>query len=91
MTTIPAMIMNVDGTQFTVGCNMGKVQVKYVEAPDGPLKVLPQKSSDNGVAYFIKYYLLMAAEGFTSNPVYIMADDDMISFPALSSACVVIY
>ena len=26
----PAMIMNVDGTQFTVGCNKGKVQVKYV-------------------------------------------------------------
>lgn len=73
----PALIMNVDGTQFTVGCNKDKVQVKYVEATDGPLKVLPQKSSGSGVAYFIKYYLLMAAEGFTSDPVYIMADDDM--------------
>ena len=74
----PALILNVDGTQFTVGCDSkGKIQVKYVEAPNGPLKVLPQKSTESGVAYFIKYYLLMGAEGFTSDPVYILADNEM--------------
>lgn len=66
----PALILNVNGSPFTVGCDSkGKIQV---DAPDGPLKVLPRKSTDSAVAYFIKYYLLMDAGSFTSNPVYIL-------------------
>jgi hypothetical protein len=72
---------NLDASQFTVGSLKGKIEVKYClvgeddNVPDS-LKVAHQDSS--GVtSYFIKYYLLMFADGTAAAPVFVVADNSM--------------
>jgi hypothetical protein len=80
----PDLILNADATQFTVGQDSkGKVEVKYVKSEehqdyDRPFKVMPKtKDGGGGMAFFIKYYLLMSASGFTADPIFIIAYDNM--------------
>ena len=75
--TQPALILNVDATQFTVGEKHGTNNVKYVESSKNSLKVLPKSTSDSSVSYFIKYFLLIAADGSAADPVYVIADGNM--------------
>jgi hypothetical protein len=42
------------------------------------LKAAPDKKSDGIVAFYIKYYLMISAYGFTSDPVYVIADGFML-------------
>jgi hypothetical protein len=78
----PALIMNIDATQFTVGSDFaGKTWVKVageVEAKGGVIKAAPEKGDNsNGVAFFIKYYLLMSATGDVHDPVFVVQDKYM--------------
>ena len=51
--------------------------MKYRERVDGKaLKVLPE-SGDGGLRYSIKYYALIAAFGFASDPIFVLADNGM--------------
>ena len=64
-----------------MGNAKGKIEVKYclVEEEDNvpeTLKVVPQKG-DGLVSYFIKYYLLMFADGTVALPVFVVADTSM--------------
>jgi hypothetical protein len=74
VTPIPLML-NVDGTQFTVGnTDEGKCKAKYRGTlKSRPLKVLPQKRNKGGLQFFIKFYLLITANGCRANPIYIEA------------------
>ena len=74
-----ALILNADATQYTVGYDSkSKVKVKYIEKINGaPLKVLPVKDNNGGVLFTIKYYLLIGAAGEQSDPIFIIADDNM--------------
>jgi hypothetical protein len=78
VTPIP-LLMNVDGTQYTVGnTDEGKCKVKYRDLEKNvSLKVLPQKRNKGGLQFFIKFYLLITANGCRANPIYIIADDTM--------------
>ncbi len=52
--------------------------MKYIEKSRGqPLKVLPVKDKHGNVLFSIKYYLLFVASGEQSEPIYIIADDNM--------------
>ncbi|KAJ1439395.1 hypothetical protein B484DRAFT_391782 [Ochromonadaceae sp. CCMP2298] len=78
----PALIMNIDATQFTLGSDFaGKVWVKVagkVEAKGEVVKAAPKKGDNcNGVAFFIKYYLLMCASGNVMDPVFVVQDKFM--------------
>lgn len=72
------LIINGDATQMEVGYKNKNVFVKYL-ADDGrpTLKAMPNKGDSGLTSFFIKYYLIMTAGGFTSNPIYIIADKDM--------------
>jgi hypothetical protein len=72
--TNSALILNFDATQFTVGYDSNKkIEVKSIgKQDDGPLKVLPNKQNAGIVKFSIKYFLLMSACGFTSDPVLIV-------------------
>jgi hypothetical protein len=77
----PHLTANLDATQFTVENAKGKIELKYclVEEEDNvpeTLKVVPQKG-DGLVSYFIKYYLLMFANGTVASPVFVVADTSM--------------
>jgi hypothetical protein len=73
------LILNADASQFKVGYDSNKkIEVKYLVKPAGkPLKVLPEKNDAGITAYFIKYYLLMSAGGFSADPVFVIADGSM--------------
>jgi hypothetical protein len=78
----PALILNIDATQFEVGSSKGKgVQVVVVErngVEAGPLKAKPKKGDNStGLAYFIKYFLLINAAGDMNLPVFVVADPFM--------------
>lgn len=61
-----SLILNADGTQFTVGYNSRKkVEVKYVGNIEGPLKIVKKDAKSGITQYFIKYFLLMSATGCT--------------------------
>ena len=71
----PELICNIDATQFQVGgAANGKVQVKY-SSDDGmrpsSLKSEPSKGNGGLVAYFIKYFLLIFADGTSGPPVFV--------------------
>jgi hypothetical protein len=72
------MICNMDATQFAVGhSSNGRVYVKYHDV-DGRPKTLKSQSKRSGiVAYFVKYFLLIFADGSAGRPVYVVADDNM--------------
>ena len=77
----PQLIANIDATQFTVGnSSKGKVVVKYFQDENGKrpksLKTLPDEAHGL-VAYFIKYYLLMFADGTQGTPVFVVANDNL--------------
>jgi hypothetical protein len=74
------LICNLDATQFTVGnANGGRVKVWYSDENDeGRPETIKACSNDKGlVSYFIKYFLLMFADGSTGPPVFVVADSNM--------------
>jgi hypothetical protein len=73
----PSLIMNADATQFNVGGHdEGKVKVAAVRGrPRQQYQVPPV--SGRKLAYFIKYYLLIDAEGTRGDPINIIADPCM--------------
>ena len=81
----PALIRNIDATQFQVGGNSkGRVEIKFCtnDNKDGLSKArLPQEcpSPGNGglVAYFIKYFLLIFSDGTSGPPVLVVANNSM--------------
>jgi len=78
--TIPPLILNLDATQFKVGCaNNGRVKVIVSDgdADSHNIKAMPQEKNHGITAYFIKYYLLISAAGKVATPVYVVADESM--------------
>ncbi|KAJ1395080.1 hypothetical protein B484DRAFT_407692 [Ochromonadaceae sp. CCMP2298] len=78
----PALILNIDATQFEVGSSKGKgIQVVVTErngVETGPLKAAPKKGDNStGLAYFIKFFLLINAAGDMHIPVFVVADPFM--------------
>jgi len=74
------LILNMDATQYTVGgSSKGKKKVQFINRPTkGKALKAKKDSSDSGItSYFIKHYLLMSAGGVSSDPVYVIADDNM--------------
>jgi hypothetical protein len=77
---VPALIVNGDATQFTVGKDPRKKnKVKFVieDVADGPLKTSSKKKTKGGLLYSIKYYLIISAAGVQSSSVFIVADENM--------------
>jgi hypothetical protein len=72
------LICNLDATQFAVGNDsQGRVKVWYSNEEGRP-ETLKACSKDKGlVSYFIKYFLLMFADGSTGPPVFVVADSNM--------------
>ena len=85
------LICNLDATQFAVGDSKGaRVEVKYCNDDSRPQSLNTVTKGDNIVSYFIKYFLLIFADGSTGPPVYVVADGSMdgnaidaYGFPAL--------
>lgn len=75
----PQMILNADATQFKVGNRTdGKVQVKAISLKKGPVKATPKaRDPATGMAFFIKYFLLMSAAGNAHTPVYVIANPQL--------------
>ena len=48
-----------------------------MESSKNSLKVLPKSTSDSSVSYFIKYFLLIAADGSAADPVYVIEKKSM--------------
>ena len=84
--TNPLLIGNFDGTSFQIlGGGSGNVlsysikkeEVKDIGAPHCGLTVAP-KSTDRSITdYFIKYILIITAHGMQSEPIYMLADENM--------------
>lgn len=81
----PNLIVNMGATQFKVG-NSGDDLVKVVvrrknlrSAQGGKikLKTKSRKGKTGIVAYYIKYYLVMSAGGYSSKPVFVIQDENM--------------
>lgn len=74
-------MLNMDATQFEVGnTHEERVASVYLARPaDGkPLKVPKQDDTDHGgLHYYIKYFLLMTADGRRADPVFCIADPSM--------------
>jgi hypothetical protein len=77
--TPPPLLINVDATQFNVGGQDGGKRKVVVSknAPRRNLKVLPDPKNKRQLAYYIKYYLLIDAEGTRGDPIYILANELM--------------
>ena len=87
--TNPWNIANLDASQFTVGNAKGKLTVWYctdedleeekkndTTPPQKCLKIRPKKARGL-VSFFIKYYLLIFADGTQAAPIYVVADKMM--------------
>ncbi len=74
----PSLVINMDSTQFKVGdTTEGKVDVVFpVECKDDP-RARPQDIDKGGMSFFIKYFLIIAADGAKAPPVYLIADSNM--------------
>ncbi len=71
----PALLINLDATQFTVGGGNHKAPKIVTTAAPHQFKVLPKKIKYNdSVAFFIKYYLIMTACGIVGNPLFVISD-----------------
>ncbi|KAJ1424399.1 hypothetical protein B484DRAFT_398301, partial [Ochromonadaceae sp. CCMP2298] len=82
----PALIVNIDATQFKVGSDSSGAVFVVVSEEDEellaisgkPLKAAPRKGDNShGVSFFIKYYLLMTAAGNIMDPVFVIQDPFM--------------
>jgi hypothetical protein len=78
----PSLILNADATQFNVGASKHSKPkvIASKRSPRNQYKVLPSQAENKShIAYSIKYYLLIAADGIRADPVYILADSYMKS------------
>lgn len=81
--TVPQLILNSDATTFEVGYSKDnkRVVIKYVGFRNScgeNLKVRPDDSESASItAYFIKYYLLISADGYAAHPVFVVQDNNM--------------
>lgn len=80
----PALIVNRDGTSYTVGKNIKqsrqvKVAVKKLKEMAGTtLKAMQEENPDHGTGlYTIKFELLIAADGTVGPPVYVLQHQGM--------------
>lgn len=75
----PEIVMNMDGTQYTVGNTDDVKKVVHMGNRGGrrSLKVLPDKSGGGLVKFFIKFYHLITAAGCRADPVFVIADENM--------------
>jgi hypothetical protein len=74
------LILNMDATQFHVGGNcIKKVDVLIPKgSKNSNLKCKPKKNMNAGIsAYFIKYYLILTADGKAAPAIFLLADDKM--------------
>jgi hypothetical protein len=74
------LTINCDATQFDVGEKNGKVEVLFIGKRSelkGPLKVNPSDSSNDGLAFFIKYYMIITASGSAGPPIFVIQDPRM--------------
>ena len=61
------LICNLDATQFAVGDSKGgRVEVKYCNDDGRPQSLKTVTKGENIVSYFIKYFLLIFADGNTN-------------------------
>ena len=72
------LICNLDATQSAVGDSKGgRVEVKYCNDGGRPQSLKTVTKGKNIVSYFIKYFLLIFADGSTGPPAYVVADGSM--------------
>ena len=65
-------------SQFKVGnCSYGRVEVKYIVDGAQPAGLKSVADNNGIVAYFIKYFLLIFADGSSRPPVYVISDASM--------------
>lgn len=76
------LVINMDATQFRVGKSVDGSRdayfVKEMRSEGKPLKLdEADEAKDGSMGFFIKYFLIMSAGGFTSVPVFVLASDKM--------------
>ena len=72
------LICNLEATQFAVGDSKGeRVEVIYCNDEGRPQSLKTVTKGENVVSYFIKYFLLIFADGSTGPPVCVVADGNM--------------
>ncbi len=76
--THPALILNMDASQFTLGGNGHKLVKIITAGTPTSLKCLPVEGKyQNTMAFFIKYYLFISASGLIGHPVFVISDARM--------------
>ncbi len=74
----PSLILNMDGTQYTVGTNKSSTEIKFITRNSSKsLKTVPTDGEKGIVCFFIKFYLLISAFGYSSDPVFVLQDSNM--------------
>ena len=72
------LIANIDASQFKVGnSSVGRVEVKYIIDGAKPTGLKSVADNNGIVAYCIKYFPLIFADGSSGPPVYVSADANM--------------
>ena len=75
------LILNVDGTAFTVGKDAGRRErvklVRNKKPKNMPTKVRLQTNKPNRLPYTQKAHILISAGGFQAAPIYIVPDSKM--------------
>ena len=72
------LILNMDGTQYTVGTNKHSTEIKFIRRESTKsLKTSPGEGEKGIVCFFIKFYLLISAFGYSADPVYVLQDCNM--------------
>lgn len=84
----PELLLNVDGTAFTVGKGSGrKERLRFVRGKkpkNMPVKVRLQSNKPNRLPYTQKAHMLISAGGFQAAPIYIVPDCKMPDFDAVN-------
>ncbi len=73
-----SLLVNMDSTQFKVGCTTdGTERCAVPRDMKGKAKAREEKKDKTGMAFFIKSFLVIAADGTYAEPVYLIADGTM--------------
>ncbi len=72
------LVLNINGTQYTVDTDSKSTEIKYIEIVDTKsLKAAPRSGERDIVSFFIKFYLLISAGGLSADPVNVIQDGNM--------------
>ena len=77
---LPSLILNMDSTQFTVTGNNQNQEVVFIKNEDVTTKKKRKAAPPKGLqltSFFIKFYLLISAEGYMGTPVFVFQDENM--------------